>query len=190
MWIAVEDHGAGVPVEERELVFERFARGGGRRPAQPSDGAGLGLALVDEHVRLHGGRVWVEDRPDGEPGARFVLELPAEATETTETTETGEATETTGSTDETWPTPNENEFAEWSRRGAGELAAYCSRPALATAGGCGIAPDSTPRDVAPAEREPHRQRGVRRREAGGTSRIYLVAPSEAGDPSLLEIHVA
>jgi signal transduction histidine kinase len=77
-WIAVEDHGAGVPEEERELVFERFARGmvAGRRSS--SDGAGLGLALVDEHVRLHGGRVWVEDRLDAEPGARFVIELPAE----------------------------------------------------------------------------------------------------------------
>jgi signal transduction histidine kinase len=37
---------------------------------------GLGLALIDEHVRLHGGRVWVEDRRDGESGARFVVELP------------------------------------------------------------------------------------------------------------------
>ncbi len=27
---------------------------------------------------MHGGSVWVEDRSDGEPGARFVLELPAE----------------------------------------------------------------------------------------------------------------
>jgi signal transduction histidine kinase len=78
VWIAVQDHGPGVPLEERTLVFERFARGGvaGRRSA--SDGAGLGLALVEEHVRMHGGRVWVEDRPDGEQGARFVLELPAE----------------------------------------------------------------------------------------------------------------
>jgi signal transduction histidine kinase len=76
--IAVEDHGAGVPEHERTLVFERFARGGmaGRRAG--SDGAGLGLSLVDEHVRMHGGRVWVEDRMDGEPGARFVIELPAE----------------------------------------------------------------------------------------------------------------
>ena len=81
IWIAVEDHGAGVPPEERHLVFERFARGAvaGRRSS--SDGAGLGLALVDEHVRMHGGRVWVEDRLDGEPGARFVLELPAEEIE-------------------------------------------------------------------------------------------------------------
>jgi hypothetical protein len=78
IWIIVEDHGAGVPQEERSLIFERFARGAvaGRRSS--SDGAGLGLALVDEHTRLHGGRVWVEDRSDGEPGARFVLELPAE----------------------------------------------------------------------------------------------------------------
>lgn len=78
VWIAVEDHGPGIPNEERSLVFERFARGAvaGRRSS--SDGAGLGLALVDEHVRMHGGRVWVEDRPDGETGARFVLELPAE----------------------------------------------------------------------------------------------------------------
>ncbi|MEP7201856.1 MAG: HAMP domain-containing sensor histidine kinase [Ilumatobacteraceae bacterium] len=78
VWIIVEDHGPGVPHEERNLVFERFARGAvaGRRSS--SDGAGLGLALVDEHVRMHGGRVWVEDRSDGEPGARFVLELPAE----------------------------------------------------------------------------------------------------------------
>jgi two-component system, OmpR family, sensor histidine kinase MtrB len=79
--IAVEDHGPGVPIDERELVFERFARGGGAGRRSGSDGAGLGLSLVDEHVRMHGGRVWVEDRLDGEPGARFVIELPAEEIE-------------------------------------------------------------------------------------------------------------
>ncbi len=75
--IAVEDHGPGVPIEERALIFERFARGAtaGRRAG--SEGAGLGLALVDEHVRIHGGRVWVDDRRDGQPGASFVIELPA-----------------------------------------------------------------------------------------------------------------
>ncbi len=73
--IAVEDHGPGVAPEERELVFERFARGGGAGRRTGSEGAGLGLALVDEHVRMHGGRVWVEDRADGGPGARFVIEL-------------------------------------------------------------------------------------------------------------------
>ncbi len=76
--IAVEDRGPGVSEHERTLIFERFARGGvaGRRAG--NDGAGLGLSLVDEHVRMHGGRVWVEDRLDGETGARFVIELDAE----------------------------------------------------------------------------------------------------------------
>jgi signal transduction histidine kinase len=39
-------------------------------------GSGLGLALASEHVRLHGGRLFVEERPGG--GARFVVELPLE----------------------------------------------------------------------------------------------------------------
>ena len=78
VWIIVEDHGPGVPLDERSLIFERFARGAvaGRRSS--SDGAGLGLALVEEHLRMHGGRVWVDDRIDGTTGARFVLELPAD----------------------------------------------------------------------------------------------------------------
>ncbi len=74
--IAVEDRGNGVPEDERDIIFDRFSRGseGGNRAAD--SGVGLGLALIDEHVRLHGGRVWVEDRRDGESGARFVVELP------------------------------------------------------------------------------------------------------------------
>jgi signal transduction histidine kinase len=74
--VVVEDQGAGVPLAERTKVFERFFRGSaaGRRGA--GGGSGLGLALVVEHVRLHGGTVWVEDGPGG-MGARFVVELPA-----------------------------------------------------------------------------------------------------------------
>jgi signal transduction histidine kinase len=75
--IAVIDDGAGVPVEERDLIFERFARGGGAGRRTGSEGAGLGLSLVDEHLKMHGGRVWVEDRLDGQSGARFVIELMA-----------------------------------------------------------------------------------------------------------------
>ncbi len=74
--IAVEDKGPGVPPEERALIFDRFARGGGAGRRGSGEGVGLGLALVAEHVRLHGGRVWVEDRADGGEGARFVVELP------------------------------------------------------------------------------------------------------------------
>ncbi|MEO7836800.1 MAG: HAMP domain-containing sensor histidine kinase [Acidimicrobiales bacterium] len=74
--VIVDDEGAGVPAAERKKVFDRFFRGsaGGRRGT--GGGSGLGLALVDEHVRLHGGRVWVEDGPSGR-GARFVVEIPA-----------------------------------------------------------------------------------------------------------------
>ena len=72
--VAVEDHGPGVPDQAREQLFERFYRGraSGRRGS--SEGTGLGLSLVAEHVQLHGGSVWIEDTPGG--GARFVVELP------------------------------------------------------------------------------------------------------------------
>jgi two-component system sensor histidine kinase MtrB len=70
--ILVEDAGPGVPGAEKERIFERFARGSAARHRV---GTGLGLALVAEHARLHGGRAWVEDRPGG--GSRFIIELPA-----------------------------------------------------------------------------------------------------------------
>ena len=72
--VGVEDAGPGVAEAERDRIFERFARGA---TARHRAGTGLGLALVHEHIQLQGGRVWVEDRPNG-AGARFVIELPAE----------------------------------------------------------------------------------------------------------------
>jgi signal transduction histidine kinase len=77
--IAVEDNGPGVLPEDREAIFHRFNRGSSAGHRRGIDGVGLGLALVAEHIRLHGGEVWVEDRTDGQAGARFVIELPAEA---------------------------------------------------------------------------------------------------------------
>jgi signal transduction histidine kinase len=74
--IGVEDAGPGVPPEERHVVFERFSRGLGAGRRTGADGVGLGLSLVSEHIALHNGEVWVEDRLDGTPGARFVIELP------------------------------------------------------------------------------------------------------------------
>lgn len=75
--IVVEDRGPGVPTEDRKRIFDRFSRTSGDAGRRGTDtGVGLGLSLVSEHVRLHEGRVWVTDRVDGKPGARFVVELP------------------------------------------------------------------------------------------------------------------
>jgi two-component system, OmpR family, sensor histidine kinase MtrB len=82
--IAVEDDGPGVPAADRDRIFQRFNRGTSARQRGDVDGVGLGLALVKEHITIHGGRVWVEDKPDGTPGARFVIALPSEGREDTE----------------------------------------------------------------------------------------------------------
>lgn len=73
--VIIEDTGPGVPEADRQRVFDRFWRGSTAGQRSAGDGSGLGLSLVAEHVRLHGGKVWVESRPGG--GARFVVELPA-----------------------------------------------------------------------------------------------------------------
>ncbi len=74
--IYVDDNGPGIAPEDRARVFERFARAGadaGRRDI--AKGVGLGLSLVSEHLRLQGGKIWVTDRENGRPGARFVIEM-------------------------------------------------------------------------------------------------------------------
>ena len=73
--LRVDDDGDGVPVEQRQTVFDRFARLDADR-ARGKGGSGLGLAIVAEITRSHGGDVRVEDAPGG--GARFVVELPVE----------------------------------------------------------------------------------------------------------------
>lgn len=75
--LEVDDEGAGVPADERELVFDRFARGRAASMRGGSDGTGLGLALVAQHVLAHRGSVAVLDRPGG--GARFRVQLPGAA---------------------------------------------------------------------------------------------------------------
>jgi signal transduction histidine kinase len=72
--IAVIDDGPGVDEDERDEIFERFHRGRVGTSAGAPRGTGLGLPLAAEHVKLHGGRLWVE--PNTPRGARFVVELP------------------------------------------------------------------------------------------------------------------
>ncbi|GGD81088.1 response regulator [Caballeronia grimmiae] len=72
--MCVRDTGIGIPQAELERVFERFHRVAGA-PGRSVEGSGIGLAMVQELVKLHGGRIGVESRP-GE-GACFRVALPA-----------------------------------------------------------------------------------------------------------------
>ncbi|WP_245443005.1 sensor histidine kinase [Methylobacterium terrae] len=71
MRVRVTDQGPGVPEALRGRLFEPFVTG---RP----DGTGLGLALVREIARAHGGQVRFTAPPPGAtgPGATFELDLP------------------------------------------------------------------------------------------------------------------
>ncbi|WP_460859368.1 ATP-binding protein [Nocardiopsis coralliicola] len=71
----VSDTGPGVPVEERERIFERFARGAGGSANR--GGAGLGLAIVQAITAAHHGRAQVGGAPG--QGAVFTLTFPTGA---------------------------------------------------------------------------------------------------------------
>jgi signal transduction histidine kinase len=78
IWIVVEDNGEGLIDGESEKIFERFSRGAAAGKRFGQEGAGLGLALALEHITLHGGRIWAENRQDGIVGARFIVEIAIE----------------------------------------------------------------------------------------------------------------
>ncbi len=67
--LTVSDTGPGVPADARERIFNKY-----QRLNQSSPGVGLGLAIARASAEAQGGRLWVEDNPQG--GARFVLVIP------------------------------------------------------------------------------------------------------------------
>lgn len=67
--VTVADRGPGVPPEESERIFEKFVRG-----KHVGGGAGLGLAICQGIVAAHGGRIWVDNLPEG--GSAFTFTLP------------------------------------------------------------------------------------------------------------------
>ncbi|MCD6290199.1 MAG: hypothetical protein J7M34_06815 [Anaerolineae bacterium] len=79
--VCVADVGPGVPPEEREHIFDKFYVGTGNEALA---GVGLGLFICRELVRLHGGRIWVEDRSGG--GSRFCFTIPIATREQEEST--------------------------------------------------------------------------------------------------------
>jgi two-component system sensor histidine kinase KdpD len=68
VFIAVRDHGHGLPPGDSAAIFERY------RPGDHGGGAGLGLAICKLIVQAHGGSIEAHRR---EPGAEFRIDLPA-----------------------------------------------------------------------------------------------------------------
>ena len=71
--LTITDDGPGIPEAELARIFDRFYRTQQRRPGG-SGGAGLGLAIAQRLVDLHGGTMRAENVESG--GARFTIELP------------------------------------------------------------------------------------------------------------------
>jgi len=74
--VTVSDHGPGIPVAQREAVFQRF----NRLHTTTHAGTGIGLYLVRALVEAHGGTVRVADSETG-GGSRFIVRLPPQARE-------------------------------------------------------------------------------------------------------------
>jgi len=68
--VSVEDAGPGLPAGDPEQLFAKFHRGNTEGTVA---GVGLGLAICRAIVRLHGGKIWAEQRPEGGAAFRFTL---------------------------------------------------------------------------------------------------------------------
>jgi len=66
----VADHGPGIPVEERGMIFQVFHRGSA---GSGREGTGVGLAIVQKIAKLFNGRAWVDETPGG--GSTFRIDL-------------------------------------------------------------------------------------------------------------------
>jgi signal transduction histidine kinase len=73
--LTVDDDGPGIPESERDRVLQRFVRLDEAR-SRDDGGSGLGLSIVDEVVRAHGGWLSIERSPLG--GARIQVTMPAD----------------------------------------------------------------------------------------------------------------
>jgi len=70
-YVTVADKGPGLSAEDQQHIFERFYRVDTSRQRSSSDGSGLGLSIVDEVMKAHGGSVSVSSEPGN--GATFTL---------------------------------------------------------------------------------------------------------------------
>jgi signal transduction histidine kinase len=74
--ISVIDTGEGIPPEEVDRIFERFYQIDKARTREDDRGVGLGLAIAEQIVRGHGGKMMVIS--EEEKGSRFIVDLPIE----------------------------------------------------------------------------------------------------------------
>jgi two-component system OmpR family sensor kinase len=74
-YVTVADNGPGLTSENQLHIFERFYRVDTSRQRSSSDGSGLGLSIVDEVMKAHGGSVTVASEPGN--GATFTLHFKA-----------------------------------------------------------------------------------------------------------------
>ncbi|MDY7101645.1 MAG: HAMP domain-containing sensor histidine kinase [Actinomycetota bacterium] len=74
IWLAVEDEGPGIAADDQRKVFERFYRGDPAR-ARSEGRSGLGLTIVRQIARAHGGEVGLVSEPS--QGSVFSIWLPA-----------------------------------------------------------------------------------------------------------------
>lgn len=74
-YLLVDDDGPGIPLAQRQQLFDPFVRGDKSRTRE-TGGHGLGLAIVKQILERHQGSVHIEDSPLG--GARFVMRWPAQ----------------------------------------------------------------------------------------------------------------
>ncbi len=86
--LSVSDTGVGIPESELPLLFERFHRVEGAR-ARTHEGTGIGLALVHELVRIHGGSISVSSSLD--QGTTFTVSVPFDVANRTSPDTTGGA---------------------------------------------------------------------------------------------------
>jgi two-component system, LuxR family, sensor kinase FixL len=72
--VSVKDEGPGIPENELEFIFDRFAQSSKTKTG--AGGTGLGLAICKEIINGHKGEIWAENNPEG--GSKFSFMLPYE----------------------------------------------------------------------------------------------------------------
>jgi two-component system heavy metal sensor histidine kinase CusS len=104
LWrVVVEDEGVGVPLDQRERIFERFVRVGATGSSDDR-GTGLGLAICRSILELHAGRIFATEGLQGR-GLRVIFEIPIRDQPVVTATAAAETTCPVRRSDSTAPEP-------------------------------------------------------------------------------------